>query len=209
MAKLQADRDRTQAATGDVEAKLASVLADKQELETRFQEKLTEAATNRRDSEVRLKEAADRFARAEESISSLQEQLKGMLSTRADLEIKLAEVTGSVTEIQSARSGLETELNAASSVKTALEQQVQKLQRELQTARTHEAAAGAKAAPGVSAISSPKLDQEIARVEALLAEVMKLIDDPATALSTVMRKNVEKAELESYLRGIRFAAAPE
>jgi hypothetical protein len=35
---------------------------------------------------------------------------------------------------------------------------------------------------------------------------MKLIDDPASALSTVMRKNVEKTELESYLRGIRFAS---
>ena len=39
----------------------------------------------------------------------------------------------------------------------------------------------------------------------MLAEVIKLIDDPASALSTVMRKNVEKAELESYLKGIRFA----
>ena len=38
---------------------------------------------------------------------------------------------------------------------------------------------------------------------------MKLIDDPASALSTVMRKNVEKVELESYLRGIRFATGPE
>ena len=39
----------------------------------------------------------------------------------------------------------------------------------------------------------------------MLDEVNKLIDDPATALSTVMRKNVEKTELEHYVRGIRFA----
>jgi hypothetical protein len=31
------------------------------------------------------------------------------------------------------------------------------------------------------------------------------MEDSSTDLSTVIRKNVEKAELESYLRGIRFA----
>ena len=46
-------------------------------------------------------------------------------------------------------------------------------------------------------------------MQGLLTEVMKLIDDPASALSTVMRKNVEKSELESYLKGIRFAAGLE
>jgi hypothetical protein len=54
--------------------------------------------------------------------------------------------------------------------------------------------------------SSEKIEHEVARVENQLVEVMKLIDDPATALSTVMRKNAEKGELESYLKGIRFAA---
>jgi hypothetical protein len=46
---------------------------------------------------------------------------------------------------------------------------------------------------------------EIVSIEGRLAEVMKLIDDPVSALSTVMRKNREKTELESYLKGIRFA----
>src|SRR5204862_3581343 len=52
---------------------------------------------------------------------------------------------------------------------------------------------------------SSKILEEVARSEARLAEVLKLIDDPASALSTVMRKNVEKTEIEAYLRGIRFA----
>jgi hypothetical protein len=56
---------------------------------------------------------------------------------------------------------------------------------------------------------SEKLDQEVARVESLLEEAIKLIEDPATALSTVMRKNAEKGELESYLKGIRFATGQD
>jgi hypothetical protein len=31
------------------------------------------------------------------------------------------------------------------------------------------------------------------------------MEDPDIELSTVVRKNVERAELESYLKGIRFA----
>ena len=38
----------------------------------------------------------------------------------------------------------------------------------------------------------------------MLAEVTKLLDDPEATLSTIMRKNVEKCDLESYLMGIRF-----
>ena len=61
----------------------------------------------------------------------------------------------------------------------------------------------------VVSVLSEKVDQEVARVEGLLIEVMKLIDDPASALATVMRKNAEKTELESYLRGIRFATGQD
>jgi len=92
----------------------------------------------------------------------------------------------------------------------ALEQQVQKLQAELQAAKTRPASTSGTASAahvGLSPQSSAKLAKEIARVERMLADVMKLIDDPASALSTVMRKNMEKTELESYLRGIRFATA--
>ena len=38
----------------------------------------------------------------------------------------------------------------------------------------------------------------------MLSEIIGVIDNPDTDLSTVIRKNVEKAELDAYLRGILF-----
>jgi len=45
---------------------------------------------------------------------------------------------------------------------------------------------------------------EVERVQNLISEIGRKIDDPATDLSTVIRKNVERAELNAYLRGIEF-----
>lgn len=53
--------------------------------------------------------------------------------------------------------------------------------------------------------SSAVLQEEMEMVEGLVATISALIDDPATELSTVIRKNVERAELDSYFKGIRFA----
>ena len=60
------------------------------------------------------------------------------------------------------------------------------------------------AKPGAS-VSTGALTKEIERVEGLIKEISDLIENPSTELSTVIRKNVERAELESYLKGIRFA----
>jgi hypothetical protein len=54
-------------------------------------------------------------------------------------------------------------------------------------------------------IDSTAMVKEIERVEGIIAQISTLIDDPGTELSTVIRKNVERAELESYLKGIRYA----
>jgi chromosome segregation ATPase len=50
------------------------------------------------------------------------------------------------------------------------------------------------------------IEGEIARVEGQLHEIVALIENPDTELSTVIKKNVEKAELEAYLKGILFSA---
>ena len=51
------------------------------------------------------------------------------------------------------------------------------------------------------------LRAEIDRVQGLIQSITEIINDDATELSTVIRKNAERAELESYLRGIRFCIA--
>jgi predicted nucleic acid-binding Zn-ribbon protein len=46
---------------------------------------------------------------------------------------------------------------------------------------------------------------EVARVQTMILELGKRIDDPTTDLSTVIRKNVERAELTAYLKGIQYS----
>ena len=46
---------------------------------------------------------------------------------------------------------------------------------------------------------------EVARVQTMILELGKRIDDPTTDLSTVIRKNVERAELNAYLKGIQYS----
>ena len=55
--------------------------------------------------------------------------------------------------------------------------------------------------------NSDAISKELTRVEAMIRDIVELIDDPATELSTVIRKNVEKAELDAYLKGILFSTA--
>jgi hypothetical protein len=61
----------------------------------------------------------------------------------------------------------------------------------------------------VAAVSSSPAHpgDEIARTERKLAELISLIEDPMTELSVVIRKNVEKLELEAYLMGLRYAVS--
>lgn len=66
--------------------------------------------------------------------------------------------------------------------------------------------ASATSAYAVSSGAARKLPQEeIVQIEQKLAEVIHVIDNPATELSVVIRKNVEKLELEAYLKGLRYA----
>jgi len=56
-----------------------------------------------------------------------------------------------------------------------------------------------------SGLDNTAIAAEVSRVESLIKEVIALMDDPDTELSTIIRKNVEKAELDAYLKGIMFA----
>ena len=47
--------------------------------------------------------------------------------------------------------------------------------------------------------------EEAARVESAMHEISRSIADPSTELPVVIRKNVERAQLDAYLRGLRFA----
>jgi hypothetical protein len=64
--------------------------------------------------------------------------------------------------------------------------------------------AATSARPSAST-NNEAVSKEITRTEDLVRQISAVIDDPTVELSIVIRKNVERAELESYLRGIQFA----
>src|SRR5262245_12954750 len=48
------------------------------------------------------------------------------------------------------------------------------------------------------------LRRELERVEVLIRDISTVINDPDAALPVFIQKDVERSELESYVRGIRF-----
>jgi colicin import membrane protein len=48
--------------------------------------------------------------------------------------------------------------------------------------------------------------EEAARVETAIQEISQAIENPETELSAIIRKNVERAQLDAYLRGLRFCS---
>ena len=71
-------------------------------------------------------------------------------------------------------------------------------QAEIEHARSLATPSGPEPAPSAIAL-------EIESVETKLKEITARIDDPTTDLAAVIRMNVERSGLESYLKGIRFA----
>jgi hypothetical protein len=64
-----------------------------------------------------------------------------------------------------------------------------------------------KEAASQSSVSSESLKNEVRRVEESIHNISAIIDAPETELSLVIRKNVERAELEAYLKGIKFVVS--
>ena len=56
-----------------------------------------------------------------------------------------------------------------------------------------------------ASVNIDALRAEVNRVETLIQEISRIIENPATELSVVIRRNAERIELESYLKGIRFS----
>jgi hypothetical protein len=96
----------------------------------------------------------------------------------------------------------EQKLQDAIHQKTQLATELQSASQLLEAERARLTAAHKSSGAGMD---SNAIAAEVARVEAQLNEIIAVIDNPNTELSTVIRKNVEKAELDAYLKGIMFA----
>jgi len=87
-------------------------------------------------------------------------------------------------------------------------QQRAKLAEELQSAsallEAERSRSGESHKGGAKGFSVQEVEQEISRVQGQLNEIVSIIENPTSELTLVIRKNVEKAELDAYLRGILF-----
>ena len=100
------------------------------------------------------------------------------------------------------RQQYEQRLQDVISQKTQLAEQLQSASSLLEAERGRLSAAQSEEGPGPD---SDAIAAEVTRVEGLISEIIGIIDNPDTELSTIIRKNVEKSELDSYLKGILFA----
>jgi chromosome segregation ATPase len=100
------------------------------------------------------------------------------------------------------RKQYEQRLQEAILQKTQLANELKSASALLEAERTRliTAQASGRGGPDTAAITA-----EVSRVEGMLTEIIAVIDNPDTELATVIRKNVEKAEWDSYLKGILFS----
>jgi len=127
-------------------------------------------------------------------IERLQQQLHRMAETRAGVSNEV---------VDQLRRQYEQRLQETIQQKTQLAQELKSASALLEAERARLSVA--HAASGSDSTDAVAIKAEISRVEGLLSQIVAIIDDPETELSTVIRKNVEKAELDSYLKGILFS----
>jgi chromosome segregation ATPase len=199
--------DRVLEALSTLAALLERTIGEVRELEPRLQQRVQQAIQDT-EASVQSQAAQHLETAVTETRSRLEEQFTrktGELSAqweeeRGRLNEELVKVTQTKTQWEAERSRLNAELERLARVQAATQAEAEKAVLAMRAA-----SAAAKTARAGASINSESLNAEIQRVEGLIREISVLIDDPTTELSTVIRKNVERAELESYLKGIRFA----
>jgi hypothetical protein len=143
----------------------------------------------------------------ERQVANAVERVRGDLTAKWDAERAklIAERNRAQQRLADAVADYESQVEeAASEVRTQLTNEMDALRRELEEAKRSAAAAASKSASVSGASVDENIVAEISRVEGLIQSISQIVEDPDTELSIVIRKNVERAELESYLRGLRF-----
>ena len=193
--------DRVLEALSTLAAFLDRTIDEVKGLDSDFQNRLIQAV---QETETSLQaQAALHLEQAlNETRTRLEEQLKNRiaeLSTEWDAErtrlnAELNRVTQTAARWEAERARLNTELERLARIQVATQAEAEKAM-----------AAARAAVKSPPTGNSEVLSKEVQRVESVVKEISLLIEDPGAELSTVIRKNVERAELEAYLKGIRYA----
>ena len=153
---------------------------------------------------------------AREECQRANRELKRATEAAALIDLDRQRLSAELDAAREECDRLNRELNRAAEANALLESERLRLSAELDRERENAqaqiekaraaAAAGPAPAPSPNGSGNPTaIKEEITRTETRLREIVALIDNPSTELSSVIRKNVERSELVSYLKGIRFA----
>ena len=194
--KLARELDRFQQAAGasPAQAESAQIVRIKEEYQKAQAEARLAAAATRQQHAAELTKLNEELTAARQRI----QQLEGNPSANPDsvnseiVEQLRQQYDERMQEMIREKTQLSDELR---NVGSALEQERMKL------AQSN----GNNANSNNNAINNQVVDTEVERIQEMIAGIARLIDDPETELSTVIRKNVERAELDAYLKGILFS----
>src|SRR6185503_8944327 len=196
--------DRVLEALSTLAALLDRSINEVKLLDTDFEDRLSRATQE--------KEASAQTAqRLEAELTDTTAKLEGQFGKRIAelsnewqeernrLSSELSKSSQATVQWEAERARLMGELERMSRVQAATQAEAEKAIMAMKAATS-----AAKNAKGGVGVNSEALNGEIGRVEGLIKEISALIEDPAAELSVVIRKNVERAEMESYLKGIRY-----
>ena len=177
-----------------------------------MEKQLRDAANAREKRERELEMAPDPAAQKEmhsADIAHLTEQLEEARKVNQRLERRLEETKDSVSSevVEQLRRQYDNRIQEMIRLKTQITEEL-KTATSLLEAERRKVKTDGEPAPnkdGDGAMNSETIDAEVARVQEMIIGIAHLIDNPDTELSTVIRKNVERAELDAYLKGILFS----
>jgi chromosome segregation ATPase len=139
----------------------------------------------------------DRFQAAQDAWDAARRRLEEQLQRTSENRDRVSSEV-----VDQLRQQYEDRLQEAIRQKTELAKELQTASSTLESERQRLAAAHEHTP---SQMDTAHITAEVKRVEGLIEQIVKIIDNPDTELATIIRKNVEKAELDSYLKGILFS----
>src|SRR5881296_1754307 len=153
----------------------------------------------------------EQFRREKEGLQKeLQETRRAWEAERRQLKKEIERLEGQIQRVSESQDRVSKEI--VDQLRKQYEQRLQEAIQEknqltgklLEAERTPRSGGQTKN----SGLDNTAIAAEVSRVESLIKELVALMEDPDTELSTIIRKNVEKAELDAYLKGIMFASRP-
>jgi DNA repair exonuclease SbcCD ATPase subunit len=142
-----------------------------------------------------------------EEVSRLKKELDEIQEEKKRLVVRLAETSDLVSAdvVSDMQKQFEGRIQEILLENTQLTEKVKNASSQMDVVYVKSADGSGDNGSAVTTLDSFAIDEEVKRVEELTTEIAKLIDDPETELATVIRKNVERAALDAYLKGILFS----